>query len=241
MRQCSNCKYYAQSKRECRFSPPQFNGFPRTEHTDWCRMFQTVPSIIAQKKEPKKITWKVNRLQEVDLILVMLHLHGDQLCEVVMRSKANKLIVKDIYDLDSWDWLKKTASEHTWNLFVEVLKYQKAQPFESAVNQPSISWAFTSRLFQVVVALAKGDKEVLERFGFSCAFSAMLPRFSAEQVIDDILAESFRGYWNMRLKMIPGSRTRPALSCSIVDVTVTRLDAVFLFGKNHHFVSHSKQ
>ena len=244
---CSSCKFFRGRENdqwgECRRYPRRINpdslstlDFPGTLDSDWCgewklkKVIHAEPVVVQEQKRPIAITWSVNKLQEVDWILALLHLKGEMLVDVVSQSKA-KSAVSNVYSEESWSWLQKLVSQDTWDLFNICLRFQYSFPKLRMVDCEDEFWRDVPNLVRAVIALCRKDEVTLNSFGMALKGEEAQRYASEGQVAANVLAPEFRGYWNMRLRLVPGSHFETHLPTGILGVAVSRLDPLFLLAR----------
>ena len=252
---CFNCKFFKDSDNvdddigECRRYPRSRNDsygmciFPEASRKDWCgewrlNLAKTIEDEKTSMAEVKKKVatvlhpgWSVNKLQEVDWILATFYLKGETFGDVVAQSKAKKAVGLEIFDLESWRWLQRGISEESWKLFTIALDFFQKHPQNKMVDFNSEFWKDSPDICRAIIALCQQDEETLKSLGMTLGGEAPLMPILEGQVSVNVLAPVFRGYWNMRLRLIPGSHFEAHLPTGILGVAVSRLDPLFLLAR----------
>jgi hypothetical protein len=178
-----------------------------------------------------EIKWKVNKLQEVDWILCLLHSKGEMLCDVTSQSKAKSAVGFEVFEADSWRWMERVISQDTWTLFTLALEFQRRFPKMRMVDCNDEFWRTIPHMCRAIIALSRKDEETLKGFGMVLKGEAPLMQASEGQVAANVLAPEFRGYWNMRLRLVPGSHFETHLPTTILGVSISRLDPLYLLAR----------
>lgn len=178
--------------------------------------------------EDNPLKWDVKNLKELDLILALLHSSGHEFEHAIQKSKASSIVGVDVLDASRWQWLQVIISKTSWDMFVTVLAFMKEYPKTKISNLERCEWFADSQVFHAVFYLIRRDEVRLKRYGLVLRADAPFPNFFSYQIIPDVLSEDVRGYFNMRIRMVPCSNQRTNLSSSILDVMASRLDAMVL-------------
>ena len=257
VRNCLNCEFFEERLEgidgECRRRAPRVVEswgqavYPVVGRNGWCGEFQNSsrkPEIPVKREEekPKKAipVWAVKKLQEVDWILVILHLKGEMFTDVVSQSKAKNAITMGVFDVESWRWLERNISEESWQIFVIALDFFQKHPEKRMVDFESSFWRQLPEFFRAALALCQKDETTLKNLGLLVQGEAPLMQIPEGQVAANVLEPAYRGYWNMRLRLVPGSHFETHLPTGILGVAVSRLDPLYLLARGAWIVGRHK-
>jgi hypothetical protein len=257
VRLCLDCEFFQRhfegDEGDCRRRSPSVveswgqSVFPIVNQNWWCGEFERTsrePEIPVKREEekPKKAipVWAVKKLQEVDWILVILHLKGEMFSDVVSQSKAKNAITLGVFDVESWRWLERNMSEESWQIFVIALDFFQKHPEKRMVDFESSFWRQLPEFFRAALALCQKDETTLKSLGLHVQREAPLMQIFEGKVAQNVLAPEFRGYWNMRLRLVPGSHFETHLPTGILGVAVSRLDPLYLLARGAWIVGRHK-
>jgi hypothetical protein len=122
-------------------------------------------------------------------------------------------------------------SEESWLIFTIAVDFFQKHPEKRMVDLDSSFWGQLPEFFRAVLALCRKDELELMSFGMRVQGEAPLMRASEGQVAANALAPEFRGYWNMRLRLVPGSHFEAHLPTGMLGVAVSRLDPLYLLAR----------